>query len=108
MFGDEDRMVRVDMSEYSERHTVSKLIGAPPGYVGFEQEGLMTGAVSRQPHSVLLLDDIEKAHPDIYNLLLQIMDYGQLTDNNGKRTDFRHVVLIMTTNVGAEIGRAHV
>ena len=96
------KLLRFDMSEYSERHTVSKLIGAPPGYVGFEQEGLMTGAVSRQPHSVLLLDEIEKAHPDIYNLLLQIMDYGQLTDNNGKRTDFRHVVLIMTTNVGAE------
>ena len=95
-------LVRFDMSEYMERHTVSRLIGAPPGYVGFDQGGLLTDAVTKNPHSVVLLDEIEKAHPDVYNLLLQIMDYGTLTDNNGRKADFRNVILIMTTNAGAE------
>lgn len=95
-------MIRFDMSEYMEQHAVARLIGAPPGYVGFEQGGLLTDAVHKQPHSVLLLDELEKAHPDIYNILLQIMDYGVLTDNNGRKSDFRHIILIMTTNAGAE------
>lgn len=93
---------RFDMSEYMERHAVSRLIGAPPGYVGFEQGGLLTEAVNKQPHCVLLLDEIEKAHPDIFNVLLQVMDAGKLTDNNGKSADFRNIILIMTTNAGAE------
>ncbi|WP_075187967.1 ATP-dependent Clp protease ATP-binding subunit ClpA [Teredinibacter haidensis] len=95
-------LIRFDMSEYMERHTVSRLIGAPPGYVGFDQGGLLTDAVTKQPHSVVLLDEIEKAHPDVFNLLLQVMDHGALTDNNGRTADFRNVVLIMTTNAGAE------
>ncbi len=94
-------LVRFDMSEYMERHTVSRLIGAPPGYVGFDQGGLLTEAVSKHPHSVLLLDEIEKAHEDVYNLLLQVMDHGTLTDNNGRKADFRHVIIVMTTNAGA-------
>ena len=94
-------MVRFDMSEYMERHTVSRLIGAPPGYVGFEQGGLLTDAVDQHPHSVLLLDEIEKAHPDLYNILLQVMDHGKLTDHNGKQISFRNVILVMTTNAGA-------
>jgi ATP-dependent Clp protease ATP-binding subunit ClpA len=94
-------LVRFDMSEYMERHTVSRLIGAPPGYVGFDQGGLLTDAIDKQPHTVLLLDEIEKAHPDLFNILLQIMDHGKLTDHNGKTVDFRNVVLIMTTNAGA-------
>ena len=89
------------MSEYMERHTVSRLIGAPPGYVGFDQGGLLTDAVDQHPHCVLLLDEIEKAHPDLYNILLQVMDHGKLTDHNGKQIDFRNVILIMTTNAGA-------
>ena len=93
---------RFDMSEYMERHAVSRLIGAPPGYVGFEQGGLLTEAITKQPHAVLLLDEIEKAHPDIFNILLQVMDHGTLTDNNGRKADFRNVVIIMTTNAGAE------
>ncbi len=93
--------VRFDMSEYMERHTVSRLIGAPPGYVGFDQGGLLTDAIAKTPHAVLLLDEIEKAHPDVFNVLLQVMDHGKLTDNNGKSTDFRHVILLMTSNVGA-------
>ncbi len=93
--------IRFDMSEYGERHTVSRLIGAPPGYVGFDRAGLLTDAVSKTPHAVLLLDEIEKAHPDVFNVLLQVMDHGTLTDNNGKPADFRHVILIMTSNVGA-------
>ena len=98
--------LRFDMSEYMERHTVSRLIGAPPGYVGFDQGGLLTDAIAKTPHSVLLLDEIEKAHPDVFNVLLQIMDHGKLTDNNGKSTDFRHVVFLMTSNVGArDLGR---
>ncbi len=95
-------LIRYDMSEYMERHTVSRLIGAPPGYIGFDQGGLLTEAVSKHPHSVVLLDEIEKAHPDVFNLLLQVMDHGKLTDNNGRKTDFRNVVLIMTTNAGAQ------
>jgi ATP-dependent Clp protease ATP-binding subunit ClpA len=90
------------MSEYMERHAVSRLIGAPPGYVGFEQGGLLTEQVTKQPYCVLLLDEIEKAHPDIYNILLQVMDHGTLTDNNGRKADFRNVIIIMTTNAGAE------
>ncbi len=94
-------LIRFDMSEYMERHTVSRLIGAPPGYVGFDQGGLLTEAVTKNPHSVLLLDEIEKAHPEVFNLLLQVMDHGTLTDNNGRKADFRNVILIMTTNAGA-------
>jgi ATP-dependent Clp protease ATP-binding subunit ClpA len=93
--------IRFDMSEYMERHTVSRLIGAPPGYVGFDQGGLLTEAISKHPHAVLLLDEIEKAHPDVFNLLLQVMDHGTLTDNNGRKADFRHVIIVMTTNAGA-------
>jgi ATP-dependent Clp protease ATP-binding subunit ClpA len=95
-------LIRFDMSEYMERHAVSRLIGAPPGYVGFDQGGLLTEAISKKPYSVLLLDEIEKAHPDIFNILLQVMDHGTLTDNNGRKADFRNVVIIMTTNAGAE------
>jgi ATP-dependent Clp protease ATP-binding subunit ClpA len=95
-------LIRFDMSEYMERHTVSRLIGAPPGYVGFDQGGLLTEEINKHPHAVLLLDEIEKAHPDVFNLLLQVMDHGTLTDNNGRKADFRNVVLVMTTNAGAE------
>ncbi len=95
-------LIRFDMSEYMERHTVSRLIGAPPGYVGFDQGGLLTEAVSKNPHAVVLLDEIEKAHPEVFNLLLQVMDHGTLTDNNGRKADFRNVILVMTTNAGAE------
>lgn len=102
-------LIRFDMSEYMERHTVSRLIGAPPGYVGFDQGGLLTEAVGKAPHCVLLLDEIEKAHPDVFNLLLQVMDHGALTDNNGRKADFRNVILIMTTNAGAqEMSRASI
>jgi len=95
-------LIRFDMSEYMERHTVSRLIGAPPGYVGFDQGGLLTEAITKKPHAVLLLDEIEKAHPDVFNVLLQVMDHGTLTDNNGRKADFRNVIIIMTTNAGAE------
>ena len=95
-------LIRFDMSEYMERHTVSRLIGAPPGYVGFDQGGLLTDAILKHPHAVLLLDEVEKAHPDVFNLLLQVMDHGTLTDNNGRKADFRNVILVMTTNAGAE------
>jgi ATP-dependent Clp protease ATP-binding subunit ClpA len=102
-------LIRFDMSEYMERHTVSRLIGAPPGYVGFDQGGLLTEAVTKQPHSVLLLDEIEKAHPEVFNILLQVMDHGTLTDNNGRKADFRNTIIIMTTNAGAEeISRASI
>ena len=102
-------LIRFDMSEYMERHTVSRLIGAPPGYVGFDQGGLMTEAVNKNPHAVLLLDEIEKAHPEVFNLLLQVMDHGTLTDNNGRKADFRNVIIIMTTNAGAsEMSRASI
>jgi len=95
-------LIRFDMSEYMERHAVSRLIGAPPGYVGFDQGGLLTEAVTKKPHCVLLLDEIEKAHPDVFNILLQVMDHGTLTDNNGRKADFRNVLIVMTTNAGAE------
>ena len=95
-------LIRFDMSEYMERHTVSRLIGAPPGYVGFDQGGLLTDAIDQHPHSVLLLDEIEKAHPDLFNILLQVMDHGKLTDHSGKAIDFRNVIIIMTTNAGAQ------
>jgi len=102
-------LIRFDMSEYMERHTVSRLIGAPPGYVGFDQGGLLTEEISKHPHSVLLLDEVEKAHPDVFNLLLQVMDHGTLTDNNGRKADFRNVVIVMTTNAGAgEMARASI
>ena len=102
-------LIRFDMSEYMERHTVSRLIGAPPGYVGYDQGGLLTEAVSKNPHSVLLLDEIEKAHPEVFNLLLQVMDHGTLTDNNGRKADFRNVILVMTTNAGAaDMSRASI
>ena len=96
-------LIRFDMSEYMERHAVSRLIGAPPGYVGFDQGGLLTEAIAKKPHAVLLLDEIEKAHPDIFNILLQVMDHGTLTDNNGRKADFRNVIIVMTTNAGAEL-----
>ncbi len=96
-------LMRFDMSEYMERHTVSRLIGAPPGYVGFDDGGLLTEAITKQPHSVLLLDEIEKAHPEVFNILLQVMDHGTLTDSNGRKTDFRNVIIIMTTNAGAQL-----
>jgi ATP-dependent Clp protease ATP-binding subunit ClpA len=96
-------LVRFDMSEYMERHTVSRLIGAPPGYVGYDEGGLLTDAILKHPHAVLLLDEIEKAHPDVFNLLLQVMDHGTLTDTNGRKVDFRNVILVMTSNVGAEV-----
>ncbi|TDP74439.1 ATP-dependent Clp protease ATP-binding subunit ClpA [Roseateles toxinivorans] len=102
-------LVRFDMSEYMERHAVSRLIGAPPGYVGFDQGGLLTEAVTKKPHAVLLLDEIEKAHPDVFNVLLQVMDHGTLTDNNGRKADFRNVIIIMTTNAGAEaLGKSNI
>ena len=94
-------LLRFDMSEYMERHTISRLIGAPPGYVGFDQGGLLTDGIDQHPHCVLLLDEIEKAHPDLFNILLQVMDHGKLTDHNGKKVDFRNVIIIMTTNAGA-------
>ncbi len=97
-------LIRFDMSEYMERHTVSRLIGAPPGYVGFDQGGLLTEQINKHPHAVLLLDELEKAHPDVFNLLLQVMDHGSLTDNNGRKADFRNIILVMTTNAGAEEG----
>jgi ATP-dependent Clp protease ATP-binding subunit ClpA len=102
-------LLRFDMSEYMERHAVSRLIGAPPGYVGFDQGGLLTEAITKHPYSVLLLDEIEKAHPDIFNILLQVMDHGALTDNNGRKADFRNVIIVMTTNAGAEaLNKTHI
>ena len=102
MFGSENAMIRVDMSEYMEKHSVSKMIGSPPGYVGFEEGGQLSEKVRRNPYSVILFDEIEKAHADIYNILLQVMDYARLTDNKGHKADFRNVVLIMTSNAGAQ------
>ena len=102
MFGDENAMVRLDMSEYMERHTVSRLIGSPPGYVGHEEGGQLTEKVRRHPYSVVLFDEIEKAHEDVWNLLLQIMDDGELTDSQGRRVDFRNTIIVMTSNVGAK------
>ena len=103
MFGDEDRMVRVDMSEFAERHTVSRLVGSPPGYVGYGEAGQLTEEVRRRPYSVVLLDEMEKAHPDVFNTLLQVLDDGRLTDSQGRTVDFRNTVLIMTSNVGSEL-----
>jgi ATP-dependent Clp protease ATP-binding subunit ClpB len=105
MFDSQDAMVRIDMSEYMEKHAVSRLVGAPPGYVGYDEGGQLTEAVRRRPYSVLLLDEIEKAHPDVFNVLLQVMDDGRLTDGQGRTVDFRHVVLIMTSNIpGGRLG----
>ncbi|MBC3191540.1 ATP-dependent Clp protease ATP-binding subunit [Pseudonocardia sp. C8] len=107
LFGDEDRMVRLDMSEYGEKHTVARMVGAPPGYVGYGESGELTEAVRRRPYSVLLLDEIEKAHPDVFNTLLQVLDDGRLTDGQGRTVDFRHTVVIMTSNVGSELITGH-
>ncbi|HEY0534183.1 MAG TPA: ATP-dependent Clp protease ATP-binding subunit, partial [Actinoplanes sp.] len=103
LFGDSDRMIRLDMSEYQERHTVSRLVGAPPGYVGYEEAGQLTEAVRRRPYSVVLLDEIEKAHPDVFNILLQVLDDGRLTDSQGRTVSFKNTVLIMTSNIGSDI-----
>ena len=103
LFDNENNMVRIDMSEYQERHTVSRLIGAPPGYVGYEESGQLTEAVRRKPYSVILLDEIEKAHPDVFNILLQVLDDGRLTDNKGRTVDFKNTIVIMTSNIGANI-----
>jgi ATP-dependent Clp protease ATP-binding subunit ClpC len=102
MFGDQDALVQIDMSEYMEKHNVSRLIGAPPGYVGYEEGGQLTEKIRRRPYAVVLLDEIEKAHPDVFNMLLQIMEEGRLTDSFGRNVDFRNTILIMTTNAGAE------
>ena len=102
MFGDEDALITIDMSEYMEKHNVSRLIGAPPGYVGYEEGGQLTERIRRRPYSVVLLDEIEKAHPDVFNMLLQIMEEGRLTDSFGRHVDFRNVILIMTSNIGAD------
>jgi ATP-dependent Clp protease ATP-binding subunit ClpC len=107
LFGDEAAMVRIDMSEFQERHTVSRLVGAPPGYVGYEEAGQLTESVRRRPYSVLLLDEIEKAHPDVFNILLQILDDGRLTDSQGRTVDFKNTVIIMTSNLGSERIQAH-
>ena len=103
LFNDENMMTRIDMSEYQERHSVSRLVGAPPGYVGYDEGGQLTEAVRRKPYSVVLLDEIEKAHPDVFNILLQVLDDGRLTDNKGRTVDFKNTTLIMTSNVGADI-----
>ncbi|MGH2843818.1 MAG: AAA family ATPase, partial [Solirubrobacteraceae bacterium] len=106
LFGDEDTMIRIDMSEYMEKHAVSRLVGSPPGYIGYDEGGQLTEAVRRKPYSVLLLDEIEKAHPDVFNILLQILEDGRLTDAQGRTVDFRHTIVIMTSNIGAsEIAR---
>ena len=102
MFGDEDALIQIDMSEYMEKHNVSRLIGAPPGYVGFEEGGQLTEKIRRRPYAVVLLDEIEKAHPDVFNMLLQVMEEGRLTDSFGRNVDFRNTIVIMTTNAGAE------
>ena len=102
LFDTEDNMVRIDMSEYQERHTVSRLVGAPPGYVGYEEGGQLTEAVRRKPYSVVLFDEIEKAHPDVFNTLLQVLDDGRLTDAQGRTVDFRNTVIIMTSNIGSQ------
>jgi ATP-dependent Clp protease ATP-binding subunit ClpC len=101
VFGDENAMIRVDMSEYMEKHTVSKLIGSPPGYVGYDEGGQLTEKVRRKPYSVILFDEIEKAHEDVFNILLQIMEDGRLTDSQGRRVDFKNTIIVMTSNVGA-------
>ena len=106
LFGDEDAMVRIDMSEYMEKHAVSRLVGSPPGYIGYDEGGQLTEAVRRKPYCVLLLDEIEKAHPDVFNILLQILEDGRLTDAQGRTVDFRHAIVIMTSNIGAVGDRA--
>ncbi|MDH5398254.1 MAG: AAA family ATPase, partial [Cyclobacteriaceae bacterium] len=103
LFNDENAMVRIDMSEYQERHAVSRLVGAPPGYVGYDEGGQLTEAVRRKPYSVILLDEIEKAHPDVFNILLQVLDDGRLTDNKGRTANFKNSIIIMTTNIGSHI-----
>jgi ATP-dependent Clp protease ATP-binding subunit ClpB len=103
LFNDENAMVRIDMSEYQERHAVSRLIGAPPGYVGYDEGGQLTEAVRRRPYSVVLLDEIEKAHPDVFNILLQVLDDGRLTDNKGRTANFKNTIIIMTSNIGAHL-----
>src|SRR5689334_16966891 len=103
LFNDENSMVRIDMSEYQERHSVSRLIGAPPGYVGYDEGGQLTEAVRRKPYSVILLDEIEKAHPDVFNTLLQVLDDGRLTDNKGRVANFKNTIIIMTTNIGSHV-----
>ena len=103
LFNDENMITRIDMSEYQERHTVSRLVGAPPGYVGYDEGGQLTEAVRRKPYSVILLDEIEKAHPDVFNVLLQVLDDGRLTDNKGRTVDFKNTILIMTSNAGSDI-----
>src|SRR5438046_2400617 len=108
MFGDQDALVQIDMSEYMEKHNVSRLIGAPPGYVGYEEGGQLTERIRRRPYSVVLLDEVEKAHPDVFNMLLQIMEEGRLTDSFGRHVDFRNVVMIMTSNIGAEMSKGGV
>jgi ATP-dependent Clp protease ATP-binding subunit ClpC len=101
MFGDEEAIIQIDMSEYMEKHNASRLVGAPPGYVGYEEGGQLTEKVRRRPYAVVLLDEIEKAHPDVFNMLLQIMEEGRLTDSFGRHVDFRNTILIMTSNIGA-------
>ena len=103
LFNDDNAMVRIDMSEYQERHSVSRLIGAPPGYVGYDEGGQLTEAVRRKPYSVILLDEIEKAHPDVFNILLQVLDEGRLTDNKGRVANFKNTIIIMTTNIGSQL-----
>ena len=103
LFGEDSRMIRLDMSEFQERHTVSRLVGAPPGYVGYDEAGQLTEAVRRRPYSVILLDEIEKAHPDVFNILLQVLDDGRLTDGQGRTVDFKNSVLIMTSNLGSDL-----
>ena len=102
LFDDDQAMVRIDMSEFMEKHAVARLIGAPPGYVGYEEGGMLTEAVRRRPYQVVLFDEVEKAHPDVFNVLLQVLDDGRLTDGHGRTVDFKNVVLIMTSNLGAE------
>lgn len=101
LFNDDNAMVRIDMSEYQEKHTVSRLVGAPPGYVGYDEGGQLTEAVRRKPYSVILLDEIEKAHPDVWNVLLQVLDDGRLTDNKGRVANFKNTIIIMTSNIGS-------
>ena len=103
MFGEEDSLIQIDMSEYMEKHNISRLIGAPPGYIGYEEGGQLTEKIRRRPYAVVLLDEIEKAHPDVFNILLQIMEDGKLTDSFGRHVDFRNVVIIMTSNIGADV-----
>src|SRR5881394_469836 len=107
LFNDENAMIRIDMSEYQERHAVSRLIGAPPGYVGYEEGGQLTEAVRHKPYSVVLLDEIEKAHPDVFNILLQVLDDGRLTDNKGRVANFKNTIIIMTSNIGSHIIQAN-